>query len=242
MLTEQQARDAVIIALDMGEQEALELCERLSGKAVWVKVGMTLYYACGPSIVDKMRAMGYKVFLDLKLHDIPFQIEGAAEAASLVGADILSIHGLGGAAMIAGARAGVERAASSERRGGSRTQLIAISVLTSMDQEALESIGVASSVADEVSRLATLAVGAGSDGLVCSPQEAASMRALLGEDAIIVTPGIRPAGADLGDQRRVSTPAAAIAAGASKLVVGRPITKAADPVQAFEDIVAELMA
>lgn len=241
MLTDEQARDAIIIALDMGEQEALDLCAQLSGKAVWVKVGMTLYYACGPAIVEKMRQMGFKVFLDLKLHDIPFQIEGAAEAASKVGADILSIHGLGGAAMIAGGRKGVERAAQSSERDGVRTRLVAISVLTSMDQEALESIGVDSPVADEVARLASLAVGAGSDGIVCSPQEAASMRALLGEEALIVTPGIRPAGADLADQKRVSTPAASIAAGASKLVVGRPITQADDPVAAFEAIVSELV-
>lgn len=241
MLTEQQARDAVIIALDMGEDEAIELCERLSGKAVWVKVGMTLYYACGPAIVEKMRAMGYKVFLDLKLHDIPFQIEGAAKSASLVGADLLSIHGLGGAAMIEGARRGVEEVAHTAKRGGERTKLVAISILTSMDQDALASIGVTCPVAEEVARLASLATGAGADGIVCSPQEAAAMRKLLGDDAIIVTPGIRPAGADLADQKRVSTPAAAIEAGASKLVVGRPITQADDPVRAFEDIVSELM-
>ncbi len=238
MLTEQEAREAIIIALDMGEEEALELCDKLAGKARWVKVGMTLYYACGPEIVQNMRDRGFKVFLDLKLHDIPFQIEGAAEAASLVGADILSIHGLGGAAMIAGGRKGAERAA--EARGAERTRLVAISVLTSMDEEALRSIGVQDAVADEVRRLATLAVGAGADGIVCSPQEAASMRELLGPDALIVTPGIRPAGADLADQRRVSTPAAAIAAGASKLVIGRPITQASDPVAAFEAIVEEL--
>lgn len=239
MLSEQEARDSVIIALDMSEEEAVALCERLRGKARWVKVGMTLYYACGPAIVHTMRDLGFKVFLDLKLHDIPFQIEGAAEAASLAGADILSLHALGGAAMAAGARRGVERAA--EHRD-ERTRLVAISVLTSMDQEALASIGVNDSVADEVARLAKLATGAGSDGIVCSPQEAEKMRALLGPETLIVCPGIRPAGADVGDQKRIATPAAAIEAGASKLVVGRPITKAEDPVAAFEGIVSELMA
>jgi orotidine-5'-phosphate decarboxylase len=201
---------------------------------------MTLFYRYGPSIVDDMRDRGLRVFLDLKLHDIPFQIHGAAHSASLGGADILSIHGLGGAQMIAEGRAGVEEAAA--ERGGDRTRLVAISVLTSMDAEALASIGVTGSVEDEVSRLASLAVGAGSDGIVCSPQEAAQMRELLGPDALIVCPGVRPAGAAIGDQKRVATPAATIAAGASKLVVGRPITHADDPVQAFEDIVAELMA
>ncbi len=238
-MTDAEARDAIIIALDMSREEALELCDKLKGRARWVKVGMTLFYRYGPSIVDEMRERGLNVFLDLKLHDIPFQIRGAAYAASLSGADILSIHGLGGAQMIAEGRAGAEEAA--EQRGGNRTKLVAISVLTSMDQEALSSIGVESPVAEEVSRLASLAVGAGADGIVCSPQEAHEMRTLLGPDAMIVTPGIRPAGADVGDQKRISTPAAAIAAGASKLVIGRPITKADDPAHAFEDIVAELV-
>ena len=238
-MTDAEARDAIIIALDMSREEALELCDKLKGRARWVKVGMTLFYRYGPAIVDEMRERGLNVFLDLKLHDIPFQIRGAAYSASLSGADILSIHGLGGAQMIAEGRAGAEDAA--EQRGGNRTKLVAISVLTSMDQEALASIGVESPVAEEVSRLASLAVGAGADGIVCSPQEAKQMRELLGPDAMIVTPGIRPAGADVGDQKRISTPAAAIEAGASKLVIGRPITKASDPARAFEDIVAELV-
>ncbi|MBR3159590.1 MAG: orotidine-5'-phosphate decarboxylase [Atopobiaceae bacterium] len=229
-----EARDAIIIALDMSREEALELCDKLSGKAVWVKVGMTLFYRYGPQMVDEMRARGFKVFLDLKLHDIPFQIRGAAYSASLGGADLLSIHGLGGAQMISEGRAGVEEA-------GKGTQLLAISVLTSMDQDALASIGVTSSVAEEVRRLAKLAVGAGAHGIVCSPQEASDMRQLLGPEALIVCPGIRPAGADVGDQARIATPAAAIAAGASKLVIGRPITKAEDPVSAFESIVDELV-
>ena len=239
MLNEQEARDAIIVALDCDRETALDLADKLEGKAIWVKVGMTLFYRYGPAIVDDMRARGLRVFLDLKLHDIPFQIKGAAYSASLSGADILSIHGLGGAAMISEGRAGVEQAAA--ERGDERTRLVAISVLTSMDQEALASIGVNDPVAQEVARLASLAVGAGSDGIVCSPQEAAEMRALLGPDALIVCPGVRPAGAEVGDQKRVSTPAAAIAAGASKLVVCRPITHADDPAAAFEAIVAELM-
>lgn len=237
-MTENEARDAIIIALDMSREEALDLCDTLAGKARWVKVGMTLFYRYGPAIVDDMRKRGLKVFLDLKLHDIPFQIHGAAYAASLCGADILSIHGLGGAQMISEGRKGTDEAAA--ERDGERTKLIAISVLTSMDQEALSSIGITLPVADEVSQLAQLAVGAGADGIVCSPQEAKAMRALLGPEAIIVTPGVRPAGSDVGDQKRISTPSAAIAAGASKLVIGRPITKAADPAQAFESIVQEL--
>ena len=239
MLSEREARDAIIIALDCDRETALELADALAGKAIWVKVGMTLFYRYGPSIVDEMRARGLRVFLDLKLHDIPFQIHGAAYSASLGGADILSIHGLGGPAMIAEGRAGAEEAAV--ERGGARTRLVAISVLTSMDQDALSEIGVEHPVADEVSRLASMSVRAGADGIVCSPQEASAMRELLGPDALIVCPGVRPAGAAVGDQKRIATPSAAIAAGASKLVVGRPITAADDPVAAFEAIVSELM-
>ncbi|MBR2682164.1 MAG: orotidine 5'-phosphate decarboxylase, partial [Atopobiaceae bacterium] len=138
MLTTEQARDAIIVALDCDRETALELADKLSGKAVWVKVGMTLFYRYGPAIVDEMRARGLRVFLDLKLHDIPFQIHGAAFSASLTGADILSIHGLGGAAMISEGRAGVEEAAA--EREGARTRLVAITILTSMDADALASI------------------------------------------------------------------------------------------------------
>ena len=201
-------------------------------------MGAAPFYRYGPAIVEEMRDRGMRVFLDLKLHDIPFQIHGAARSAALSGADILSIHGLGGAAMVAEGRSGVEEA--SQIAGTERCKLVAISVLTSMDAEALASIGVTSPIEEEVARLASLAVGAGSDGIVCSPQEAAQMRALLGPDALIVTPGVRPAGSAVGDQKRIATPAAAIQAGASKLVIGRPITGAEDPVAAFEEIVAEL--
>ncbi len=239
MLTYEEASDKVIIALDCGRERALELADMLAGKATWVKVGMTLFFAEGPSVVAAMRERGLRVFLDLKVHDIPFQVQGAVRAASLTGADILSIHGLGSSAMIAAARAGAEQAAA--ERGGERTRLVAISVLTSMDQAALAEIGVSLPVADEVSRLAGLSVSAGADGIVCSPQEAAQMRELLGPDAWIVCPGVRPAGAEVGDQRRVATPAAAVAAGATKLVIGRPITGAADPAAAFDAVCAELM-
>ncbi len=240
MLTYEQASDKVIVALDCSLERAFELADMLAGKATWVKVGMTLFYAEGPSIVKAMQERGLKVFLDLKVHDIPFQVQGAVRSASCTGADILSIHGLGTSAMIAAARTGAEEAA--EICGRDRTQLVAISVLTSMDQAALEEIGIQSSIADEVSRLAANSYKAGADGIVCSPQEAAAMRELLGPDALIVTPGVRPAGAAVGDQKRIATPAAAIAAGASKLVIGRPITGADDPVAAFDAICAELMA
>lgn len=239
MLSENEARDALIVALDCDRERALELAGELVGHAGWVKVGMTLFYEAGPDVVREMSALGLKVFLDLKLHDIPFQVEGAARAAALTGADLLSVHALGSAAMVEGARRGVEAAAL--ETGRPRARLLAITVLTSMDQAALASVGVGGDVAGEVERLATLARGAGADGLVCSPREVSRLRSLLGPEPLLVTPGVRPAGAAVGDQARVATPSAALAAGASKLVVGRPITQAADPVAACDAIVAELM-
>ena len=233
-----EARDAIIVALDCDQRRALSLAEALEGRARWVKVGMTLFYGEGPAIVSALRERGLKVFLDLKLHDIPFQVRGAARSASLSGADLLSIHALGGPDMVREARAGVEEAAE----GGvhNRTRLVAISLLTSMGQDSLTEVGIDVPVGEEVARLAGLAVGAGSDGVVCSPWEAAELRTLLGPATLIVTPGVRPQGANAGDQRRVSTPAAAIAAGASKLVIGRPITQAHDPAASLESVVAEL--
>ena len=239
MLTYEQASDQVIIALDCSRERAFELADLLAGKATWVKVGMTLFYAEGPSVVEAMRERGLRVFLDLKVHDIPFQVQGAVRSAAMTGADIISIHGLGTSAMVAAARKGAEEAAAAS--GRERCRLVAISVLTSMDQQALAEVGIDRPIPEEVSILASNSFRAGADGIVCSPQEAAQMRGLLGPDALIVTPGVRPAGSAVGDQKRIATPSAAIAAGASKLVIGRPITGAADPVAAFDAICAELM-
>lgn len=236
-MLETDARERVIVALDCDRTRALELADSLRGHAAWLKVGMTLFYAEGPAIVRELRERGFKVFLDLKLHDIPHQVRGAAEAAARTGADLLTIHGLGAGAMMAAAREGVEAAA----RDAERARVIAVTVLTSMDQAALSQIGVELPMADEADRLARLAHDNGIDGVVCSPQEAARMRELLGEGALIVTPGVRPAGAALGDQSRVATPAEAIGRGASHIVVGRPITGADDPVAACDAIVTELV-
>lgn len=237
MLDGIEARDRVIVALDCDYDRAKELARLLKGKAKWLKVGMTLYYACGPSIVEYLKGAGFNVFLDLKLHDIPHQVEGAAESASLTGADLLSIHALGGSEMIKAARKGVTTAAL-ERT--TRSKIVAITVLTSMDQDALGQIGVMRPVAQEVSSLASMACASGTDGIVCSPQEASDMRRLLGPSAIIVTPGVRPAGTESEDQRRIATPAQAIAAGATMIVVGRPITQADDPAAAFLAIAKEI--
>lgn len=237
-MLEADARDRIIVAIDCDRTRAVELADALAGHAKWLKVGMTLFYAEGPQIVREFNERGFKVFLDLKFHDIPHQVRGAARSAALAGANLMSVHGLGSGAMLAACREGAEEAAEIR---GSRPNLVAITVLTSMDQDALSEVGVTDAVADEAARLARLAQENGIDGIVCSPMEAESMRALLGPDAWIVTPGVRPAGAALGDQSRVATPAQAIERGASHIVVGRPITGADDPVAAYEAIVSELV-
>lgn len=232
---DEAAANRIIVALDCSADEAIVLGEKLAGHARWVKIGMTLYYAVGPSIVNKMHKLGFKVFLDLKLHDIPHQVYGAASSIAQAGADLFTVHASGGELML-------ESAVKGARKGAEETcpAVCAITVLTSMDAEQLASIGIADTPAEQVERLAELSKQSGLDGIVCSPMEAAQMRELLGEDAIIITPGVRPKGAALGDQSRVATPAEAFAAGASHLVIGRPITRATDPVAAFEEIVASL--
>ena len=208
-MLETDARDRIIVAIDCDRDRAIELADALSGHASWLKVGMTLFYAEGPSIVREFNERGFKVFLDLKFHDIPHQVRGAARSAALAGADLLSVHGLGSGAMLAACREGAEEARED------RAKLVAITVLTSMSQDSLTEIGVESPVAEEAARLASLAQANGIDGIVCSPMEAQGMRELLGPDALIVTPGVRPAGAELGDQTRVATPSQAITRGAT---------------------------
>lgn len=232
------ARDRVIVALDCGIEEAFDLADALQGKAAWMKVGMTLFYANGPAIVYALKERGFKVFLDLKFHDIPHQVEGAAYAAAGSGADMLTMHTVGGVGMMAAAQRGAERAAA--EYGHPVPATLGITVLTSMNDAALAETGVSRAMADQVVVLAEQAKRAGISGVVASPQEAARLREILGPDAYIVTPGVRPAGADKGDQSRVATPAQAFGNGASHIVIGRPITQAPDPAAAFEAIVSEL--
>ena len=233
-------QDRVIIALDCSEAEALALADALSGKARFLKVGMTLYYAAGPQIVKTLRERGFKVFIDLKLHDIPHQVRGAAASLSAVGAEMTTVHAQGGVAMMQGAMEGVRSVAPDAAAADGRPAVLGITVLTSMGPEDLEQIGIGRAVDEQVEAMARLVAQAGLDGVVCSPLEAKKMREVLGPEAFIVTPGVRPAGSAIGDQNRVATPAAAIEAGASHIVVGRPITQADDPVAAFEAICAEL--
>lgn len=184
-----------------------------------VKVGLELYLRYGPEVVGAVRgASGVRVFLDLKLHDIPATVAGAARGVAGLRPAILTVHAGGGADMV---RAAVEAAPD--------TEIAAVTVLTSMDEKDLEQVGLLGPARDAVRRLAVLAVGAGARALVCSPQEVALVRAEVGPDITLITPGVRPAGADKGDQSRVATPEEAIAAGADLLVIGRPITRAPDP-------------
>ena len=230
--------ERIIVALDCNREEAMDLADKLRGRAKWVKIGMTLYYACGPSIVAAFKQRGFKVFLDLKLHDIPFQIRGAAHSAALTGADMLTMHTLGGEAMLVSGQEGVNEAA--REKGGNAAVTLGITVLTSMDENALKQIGIDRAPADQVALLADVAQSSGISGVVASPQEASMLREKLGPRAYIVTPGVRPAGADAGDQSRIATPAMAFVNGASHIVIGRPITKAEDPAAAFDAIVASI--
>lgn len=233
-------KDRVIVALDCSADEAMALAEQLQGLATWVKVGMTLYYAEGPSIVTTLKNMGFKVFLDLKFHDIPHQVEGAAYAATQTGADMITMHTVGGVDMMQAAQKGAERA--SQECGLDIPATLGITVLTSMNDAALAETGVSRAMADQVTVLAQQAKRSGISGVVASPKEAHKLREDLGPDAYIVTPGVRPAGAALGDQSRVATPTEAFNAGASHIVVGRPITAAQNPKDAFLAIAEELSA
>ena len=231
-------KDRIIVALDCEAHEALALADVLVGRAKWLKVGMTLFYAQGPAIIAQFKERGFKVFLDLKFHDIPHQVEGAAYSAALSGADMLTMHAVGGVEMMRAAKRGVERAASEQGRDVPIT--LGITVLTSMDTQTLAQTGVSRSVTEQVTSLARQAQTAGLSGVVASPQEAALLRSTLGKDAYIVTPGVRPLGAAIGDQSRVATPEAAFLAGASHIVIGRPITQAPDPALAFSEIANNL--
>lgn len=225
--------DRLIVALDFpSATAALDLADQLRGTCRWFKVGMELYYAAGNSVVERLRERGFHVFLDLKLHDIPNTVAGAVRSVTSVGASLLTLHAGGGERMM--------RAAAEAASAPNAPRLLAVTVLTSMDAAELTAVGVTDTPSTQVLRLASLAQAAGIDGLVCSPEEVAAARQLMGPAALLVTPGIRPAGAAVGDQSRIATPAQAITSGASMLVVGRPITQAADPAKAAADILAEM--
>lgn len=232
------ARERLIVALDARPAEAIALARQLQQTVAWVKVGMTLFYEAGPEVVRELKAMDFRVFLDLKLHDIPHQVEGAARAAARLGIELLTVHAGGGEQMIAAAVRGATDGA--EESGSALPDVIAVTVLTSSDDAVLRSVGVSGTAAEQAALLAKVARSAGAAGVVCSAHEAAAMRSLLGPEALVVTPGIRPSGADFGDQQRVATPGAALRLGASHLVLGRPITGAHDPSEAAKRVLDEM--
>jgi orotidine-5'-phosphate decarboxylase len=225
----------LIVALDVASaREAEAVVQRLGASVDFYKIGLELFAAAGPAVVERVKARGKRVFLDLKLHDIPRTVERAVKSCGTLGVDLLTIHSSGGRAMI---RAAAEAAASF---GPAAPRVVAVTCLTSLDQQDLTDLGIGRPMAEQVAALGALAVQNGAGGIVCSPQEVAAMRRLLGPAALLVTPGVRPAGADVGDQKRVATPAQAVADGATHLVVGRPILEAADPGRAAEAIRAEM--
>lgn len=230
----EEARRRLIVALDTPTvAAALDLVNRLERHCQWFKVGLELFTAAGPEVIEPIASRGHSVFLDLKLHDISNTVAGAVRSAAYHGARMITLHALGGPAMLAAARAALEGMANPP-------ELLAVTVLTSMDSTQLEASGINRPPAEQVELLARMGLAAGIRGFVCSPQEVGSLRAITGPAGVLVVPGIRPAGASAGDQKRAATPADAISGGASYLVVGRPITHAPDPAEAAEAIVRQI--
>ncbi|MCE8025841.1 orotidine-5'-phosphate decarboxylase [Billgrantia aerodenitrificans] len=224
----------LIIALDHSSLDAaLCLADRLDPARCRLKVGKELFTRSGPEIVEALHGRGFQLFLDLKFHDIPNTVAGAVQAAAEQGVWMVNVHASGGRRMMEAARERLDRY-------GLETHLIAVTVLTSMTGEDLAEVGVAAPAAEHVERLALLTRECGLDGVVCSAQESTRLRQLCGADFLKVTPGIRPRSAEHGDQRRVMTPAEAMAAGSTHLVIGRPITQAQDPMAALVAIEKEL--
>lgn len=224
----------IIVALDYDSPEAaLALGQRLDPAQCRLKVGKELFTRSGPQLVAQLQQLGFEIFLDLKFHDIPNTVAAAVTAAADLGVWMVNVHASGGREMLQAAREALGNASD-------RPRLIAVTVLTSMSQAAFEETGHTGPIADHVSRLAGLAYDSGLDGVVCSAQEAQRLQQQLGTDFQLVTPGIRPSWAQADDQKRIMTPTTALAAGSDYLVIGRPITRAGDPLVALQRIVAEI--
>src|SRR5688500_5602083 len=226
--------ERLCVALDFASRgEILAAARRFGSRAGWLKIGLEAFVSQGPAIVSEVAATGARVFLDLKLHDIPTTVARSVAAASRSGAAMVNVHALGGREMLLAAREAAEEA-------GSGIWLVAVTLLTSLDARALADLPVAGHPEGIVRRLAALAKECGADGVVCSPRDLAAVRVSCGRDFVTVVPGIRPAGSEPFDQRRIATPASALAAGADILVVGRPLTAALDPDAALETLVTEI--
>ncbi|MFD0715165.1 orotidine-5'-phosphate decarboxylase [Paenibacillus sp. GCM10027626] len=230
-----------MVALDYPDAAAAEaLLRNLEGIACYIKVGMQLYYSAGPAFVSGLKERGYLVFLDLKMHDIPNTVKGGAGSIAKLGVDMFNVHAAGGVRMMEAALEGVDAALGGG--GRQRPTVIAVTQLTSTSQQVMnDEIGIAGSTEDAVIRYAKLAKQAGLDGVVASPQEVRAIKEACGERFQTITPGIRPAGVDVGDQSRIMTPREALLQGTDYMVIGRAITGAADPRQALENIIEELI-
>ena len=225
----------IIVALDFPEANAaLEMAKALDPGKCRVKVGKELFTSAGPAGVESLQRLGFEVFLDLKFHDIPNTTASAVRAAAELGVWMVNVHASGGRRMMEACRDILER------RGGHRPLLTAVTILTSLEQEDLQEVGVDIEPMVQVQRLARLTQDCGLDGVVCSAREARALRGALGEDFLLVTPGIRPADSAADDQKRIVTPAQALENGSSYLVIGRPITRADEPGAALEAILATL--
>lgn len=235
-LTQPSPADRLIVALDFPDaQSALAVAGVVGKAASTFKVGKQLFTAEGPRVVTGLAAAGHRVFLDLKFHDIPDTVAGAVASAASLGAALLTVHASGGRRML-------EAAVKASGNSAARPIILAVTVLTSLTDSDLKDVGIRDSASDQVLRMARLAKSAGCAGVVASPLEAAELRREMGPDFLIVTPGVRPAGDSAGDQARVATPTQAIKAGASHIVVGRPITGSKHPAAAARAIVKEITA
>jgi orotidine-5'-phosphate decarboxylase len=243
--TRSDAAGRIMVALDFATAEGAELLiKQLEGIPCFVKVGMQLFYAAGPDFVRRLKERGYKVFLDLKMHDIPNTVKGGAESIAKLGVDVFNVHAAGGKQMMEAAVEGVDKALTGFQAGTlNRPLVIGVTQLTSTNQQVLnQEIGIAGSVEQAVVRYANLAKEAGLNGVVASPLEVVRIKEACGESFVTVTPGIRPAGAAMGDQSRVMTPKEAFEQGTDYIVIGRPITAAADPRGTLESIIDSILA
>jgi orotidine-5'-phosphate decarboxylase len=229
-----EALKRLIVALDVPDATAAGvLVAQLEDTCLWFKVGLELFVAAGPAVLEPILRRGHSVFLDLKFHDIPNTVAGAVRSAAALGVQMINVHAAGGPVMLAAARAALDGLPNPP-------ELLAVTMLTSMDSAQLKAIGLDRSPSGQVELLARMSMAAGIRGFVCSAQEVASLRALTGPEGVLVTPGIRPAGSDTADQKRIATPAEALRNGASYLVVGRPISQAPNPAKAAEAILNEM--
>jgi orotidine-5'-phosphate decarboxylase len=231
--------ERIVAALDVPDPAAAAaLSRKLAGHVGMLKVGLELFVAHGKAAIEAVQPASLPIFLDLKLHDIPNTVEGAARGAGALGVSLVTVHASGGAAMIRAVRKGLETGASQARTAPPR--ILAVTILTSLGADELRAIGFSGAPAESALRLARLAIAAGADGVVCSPEEVAVLRRELGPGPLLVVPGIRPAGATKHDQQRTGSARQALRDGASLLVVGRPIREAADPASAADALAREL--